>query len=86
MPAEGRSVTANMPAAVYNCTTSSGRNYNAVWHDTETWNEGTRRLNKLLRHNPVFPVNRQGVALSFIQLSEPTRLLRISYAVFCVNS
>ncbi len=53
-----------MPTAVYNCTTAIGRNYRAVWHDVETWNTWSRRLNKLLRHNVSFPLNRQGFAFA----------------------
>ncbi len=64
IPLEGESVTHNMPPEVANCNTASGRNYRAVYHDAETWNGWSRRLNVLLRHNTTFPVNTQGFAFA----------------------
>ncbi len=64
IPLEGETVTRNMPSEVYNCGTTNGRNYRGVYHDAETWNLWSRRLNWLLRHNITFPMNPQGFAVA----------------------
>eukprot|EP00658_Telonema_sp_P-2_P046142 TRINITY_DN34254_c0_g1_i1.p1 TRINITY_DN34254_c0_g1~~TRINITY_DN34254_c0_g1_i1.p1 ORF type:complete len:137 (+),score=44.50 TRINITY_DN34254_c0_g1_i1:279-689(+) len=50
--------------------------------------DARRRLDTTFTLNPVFkatPNNSNGTNLSLIHISEPTRLLSISYAVFCLK-
>jgi hypothetical protein len=64
IPFEGEAITRNMPKGILNCKRTHGKNYRGVYHDVETWNGWSRRLNALLRHNTTFPVNPQGFAFA----------------------
>ncbi len=64
IPRPGETITRNMPRGIVNCQRGSGKNYRGVFHDNDTWNGWSRRLNTLLRHNTTFPVNEQGFAFA----------------------
>ena len=64
IPFEGEAITRNMPLGIVSCKKARGKNYRGVYHDAETWNGWSRRLNVLLRHNTTFPVNTQGFAFA----------------------
>ncbi len=64
LPLQGEAITRNMPLGIRNCQRKIGKNYRGVFHDNDTWNGWSRRLNRLLRHDTTFPVNEQGFAFA----------------------